>query len=128
LCAPADDQAVPSRFDQMGGNVYRFRKYRELNIDVRYLAEANRMEAGVFERGSTRAMRNDTNQGDAGTDLADAASEAAANSEGDESAARLQEGFIGRQSAFRKRFAVLCGQRERAPGHVEEKRSLAISE
>ncbi len=126
--AAADDQAVPSWLDQIGGDVDRFGKYRELDIDLRDFLRPNRIETGVFERGSTRAIRNYANQGDAGSELADAAAEPAANPQSDESAAGLQENFIGRKRAFRKRLAVLGGQRDRAPGHVEEKRFLAISE
>lgn len=126
--AAADDQAVPSRFDQIWRNVHRFGKYREFDIDLRDFLGANGLETGVFERGSSRAVGDNANQGDAGSELADAATEPAANPQGDESAAGLQENFIGRKRAFQERFAVLCGQRERAPGHVEEKRSLAISE
>ncbi len=126
--ATADDQAVPSRLDQIGGNFNRLRKYREFDIDLRDFFRANGLETGVFERGSSRAVGNHANQGDAGSELADAAAEPAANPQGDESAAGLRENFIGRKRAFRERFAVLDGQRERAPGHVEEKRFLAISE
>jgi len=128
LRAAADDQAVPSWLDQIGGDVDRFGKYRELDIDLRDFLRPNRIETGVFERGSTRAIRNYANQGDAGSELADAAAEPTANPQSDESAAGLQENFIGRKRAFRKRLAVLGGQRDRAPGHVEEKRFLAISE
>jgi len=128
LRATADDQAVPSRLDQIGGNVYRFGKYRELDIDLRDFLRPNRIETGIFERSGSRAVGDDANPGDAGSELADAATEPAANPQGDERAAGLQESFIGRKRAFRERFAVLGGQRERAPGHVEEKRLLAISE
>ncbi len=126
--AAADDQAVASRLDQIGSNANRFGKYREFDIDLRDFLGANGLETGIFERGSSRAVGDDANQGDAGSELADAAAEPAANPQSDESAAGLQENFIGRKRALRKRFAVLGGQRERAPGHVEEKRFLAISE
>jgi hypothetical protein len=119
---------VPSRLDQVGGNSHRFGKYRELDIDLRDFLRPNRIETGIFERSGSRAVGDHANQGDAGSELADAAAEPAANPEGDESAAEPPENFLGRKRGFRQRLAVLGGQREGAPGHLEEKRFLAISE
>jgi hypothetical protein len=73
-------------------------------------------------------MRHDANQRDAGGQLANAPAEPSANPQREECAAGPGEDFIGGQIAFSKRFAVPGGQRHRAPGYVQEKLFLAISE
>ncbi len=65
-------------FNLLRCDLLQRRKHRKLNLDFAQFIGANRLEAGILQRGGLRAMRYDFDQRSRRTDLTDAPTKASA--------------------------------------------------
>jgi hypothetical protein len=119
---------VSAWLNPIGSHIFQIRQDRNLNLSVWNIFDAKRPEAGIVEGGCSRAIGHNANQANAVSQLANATAEPTSKAQGDESSARMREDFVGSKIVFWERFTVLSCQCHRAPGHVQKKLLLAISE